>query len=133
MFTHHQAMLYNRKALGKMRYNTEYKIAADYELTARFLKDHNDVLYCAIPFCIFESGGISQQNAKLGRTAQHQIRKNLELVNPLANAIITTAQKILWTLRTIAPSLYWHLKSSDNNEHENKQSDTPPDRPENQA
>ncbi|MCD8498238.1 MAG: glycosyltransferase [Alphaproteobacteria bacterium] len=36
MFTHHQAMVYKRAALGDMRYDLRYKIASDYDLTAGF-------------------------------------------------------------------------------------------------
>ena len=38
MFTHHQAMLYNRNAIGDLRYNLAYSIAADYDFTAFFNK-----------------------------------------------------------------------------------------------
>ena len=132
-FTHHQAMLYNRKALGDMRYDLRYKIAADYDLSARFLKDHGNILYCPFPICIFESGGVSQTNAVLGRREQYQIRKDLQLTGPVQNRIITSAQAALWTLRRVVPSLYWHLKSSDNNAPATARNDTPPPHPENQA
>ena len=38
MFTHHQAMLYRREAIGDLRYNRRYRIAGDYDFTARFLR-----------------------------------------------------------------------------------------------
>lgn len=131
MFTHHQAMLYNRQALGNLRYDLNYQIAADYDFTARFLngKDESDILYCAFPICIFESGGISQTKAALGRHEQRQIRKTLKLAKPLQNWVITTAQAALWRLRLLAPSLYWYLKSSDNTAPANAQNDTPPAHP----
>lgn len=114
MFTHHQAMLYNCECIGTLRYNTAYKIAADYDFTARFLKSslHGHVLAIHIPqpICIFESGGLSQQNAAHGRREQFEIRKNLQLCSPAQNQAITALQALNWQLRRHAPALYWLLK-----------------------
>lgn len=80
MFTHHQAMLYARKEIGDMRYNENYKIAADYDFTARFLRETTDrALYFRSPLCLFESGGVSQTQTALGRHEQFKIRKTLKL------------------------------------------------------
>src|SRR5690606_12946042 len=111
MFTHHQAMLYRRTALEKIRYNKAYKIASDYDLTFRFLKKKNtNPLYINQPLCIFEGGGISQQNAKQGRKEQFLIRKNLG-ISFIENAAIYTAHTINWKIRQTMPSLYWKTKS----------------------
>ncbi len=133
MFTHHQAMFYNRTSIGDIRYNTDYKIAADYGFTARFLQRDIKTLYCNFPICNFESGGISQQHASLGRHEQYQIRKELKLTSPFKNTIITIAQTLLWQLRCLAPSLYWHLKSSGNTHGANTQNETLPPHPETPA
>lgn len=139
MFTHHQAMLYNRQTLGDTRYNTTYKIAADYDLTARFLTRHCEevdrptrqsqeacpIQYLPFPICIFESGGISQSNAMLGRKEQAHIRKDLALTNVLHNWLITNAQAALWQLHHYAPGLYWRLKSSGNTARVKAQSACP--------
>ena len=94
MFTHHQAMLYRRERLHKMRYNLDYRIAADYDLTCRFLKvPKTRICYVPLPLCIYESGGLSQQNADAGRREQAFIRTKLRLCNPLTNAAITNWQK----------------------------------------
>jgi putative colanic acid biosynthesis glycosyltransferase len=71
MFTHHQAMLYRREALGRMRYDESFKIAGDYDLTIRFLKEKPKIAYLQKPLCIFAYGGVSQKQAKLGRTEQY--------------------------------------------------------------
>jgi len=110
MFTHHQAMLYNRKALSGMRYDETYQIAADYDLTARFLEKHPETLYIPVPLCIFETGGISQQNAAQGRKEQFQTRKSLKLCPAWQNHAITALQSINLTLRRFLPPLYWLLK-----------------------
>ena len=111
MFTHHQSMFYRHEMIGGLRYNTDYKIAADYDFTARFLAQNLKTQYINIPICIFESGGISQQQTTLGRHEQYQIRHDLNLTNPLQNKIITAGQAILMKLRQIFPNLYWNLKS----------------------
>lgn len=131
MFTHHQAMLYKRQAVGDLRYDLNYKIAADYDFTARFLKRNDDAFFCSFPICIFESGGISQTKATLGRREQYQIRKSLKLAGPVQNAVITGAQAALWALRRMAPTLYWHLKSSGSTAPANTQNDNPPAHPKN--
>jgi putative colanic acid biosynthesis glycosyltransferase len=131
LFTHHQAIIYGRKALGDMRYNVNYTIAADYDLTARFLSalKSDSIHYINKPLCIFGSGGISQTHATTGRREQYQIRKTLTLCSPLKNMLIYAAQTLLWNVRTIAPNLYWHLKSSGNTAPANAQNQTPPTRP----
>ncbi len=111
MFTHHQAMLYRREALADMRYDERYKIAADYDLTVRFIKDTNKVLYLPSPICIFESGGVSQQQVRLGRKEQLQIRRENNLSGPLINAGIFAAQSLAWQARQTMPNLYWKIKS----------------------
>jgi putative colanic acid biosynthesis glycosyltransferase len=112
MFTHHQAMIYRTDRLKDLRYNTNYKIAADYDLTLRFLKGERDVYYIPAPLCIFESGGISQSHATKGRREQFEIRKAHKTVSKLENCCIYAAQKCLWSMRAMAPRLYWRLKSS---------------------
>ncbi|MBL4805309.1 MAG: glycosyltransferase [Alphaproteobacteria bacterium] len=114
MFTHHQAMLYRRDKLGELRYDLRYEIASDYDFTARFLQANPNTLHLPLAICEFQPGGISQQQANLGRAEQHQIRKELKLCSNFKNAFITGVQACLWRLRKAVPSLYWRLKSSGN-------------------
>ena len=112
MFTHHQAMLYRRECIGDLRYDTSYKIAADYDFTARFLKQNEGrpVLYCDFPLCLFEAGGISQQQTDLGRREQFGIRQKLGLVNPVHNHLIALRQWGGVTLRHVSPELFWRVR-----------------------
>lgn len=114
MFTHHQAMIYRREALGSLNYDIRYKIAADYDFTARLLQQRAKILYFPLPVCLFEPGGISQTNARLGRKEQFLVRHRLNLCGPLKNIIIYLLQGAWWTLRTRMPTLYWRVKSSGN-------------------
>lgn len=88
MFTHHQAMIYRRNIMGDLRYNEQYKIASDYELTVRFLSKAKNIHYIPGAICLFERGGISQRQMTLGRVEQFKIRRSLKLCSlPMAMAI----------------------------------------------
>ncbi len=133
MFTHHQAMLYSRAALGLLRYNPAYPIAADYDLTCRLLQQKPKILYIPEPLCIFESGGISQQKARQGRREQAAIRSKLGLTGPARNLLISCAQGAVWNARRLSPPLYWLVKSSGNRRPGSAQNEIPPRRRGNQA
>lgn len=110
MFTHHQAMFYRRESLGSIRYDTSYKIAADYDLTLRFLKSESRSLYLPFPVCIFAEGGVSQILATQGRNEQFLSRqKNKSCTGPM-NSLIRGLQIILWQLRKRASPVYWIIK-----------------------
>lgn len=108
MFTHHQAMFYKREhiELNKLRYNTNFKIASDYELTLRFLEllSSKQILKIDIPICIFSLDGISSKQNKLGFIEQYQIKKQFYpkmLIFP-----ISILQILLITIKKITPFLY---------------------------
>lgn len=94
MFTSHQAMLYNRNTMGTLRFDTNYKIASDYKFTIQHLKLGGRVLYCDIPLCIFEHGGVSQQQPQSGRFEQYSIRKECGVANPITNMGMYIGQSI---------------------------------------
>lgn len=109
MFTHHQAMIYNRDTLASLRYDLKYKIAADYDFTLRFLEKAKAIQYIPIPLCLFESGGISERNALKGRWEQVKIRHALKQ-NLWDNLITFSTQSIVYRLRRLSPKIYWHFK-----------------------
>ena len=111
MFTHHQAMLYRHDKIDDLRYDTSYSIAADYKFTLQYLENCSTVLYAPFPICLFEQGGVSQQNAKQGRTEQFRIREELNTVSPLQNKITSILQAMNLKFRSACPALYWKLKS----------------------
>ncbi|MCB1782951.1 MAG: glycosyltransferase [Alphaproteobacteria bacterium] len=114
MFTHHQAMLYKRSKISEtnQHYSLIYPIAADYDFTARFLKKCEKIAYFPHPICIFESGGLSQQNAFDGRREQYLIREKLEMVSQPENVWIFLTQTLKWQLRKTFPFLYRFAKSA---------------------
>jgi putative colanic acid biosynthesis glycosyltransferase len=111
MFTHHQAMFYGRKALAGMSYDTNYEIAADYDLTLRFLRQNVKSAYCKFPICKFAIGGVSQKKALQGRLEQFVIRNRFG-ISPPKNTTIFIYQSLSWALRRIAPGLFWKMKSA---------------------
>lgn len=110
MFTHHQAMIYKAELLDHLRYDTRYKIAADYDFTLRYLQKCEHIIRLRKPICIFEQGGLSQNQAKLGRREQRKIRRELKICYPLTNNLIMFAQKLNLGFRHFTPWLYWPLK-----------------------
>lgn len=112
LFTHHQSIFYRREVINDLRYDQTYNIAADYKFTAQFLRMTKDVLYWPRPICLFEAGGISQQQAFKGRMQQSLIRRELEMTLPLEELLILTQQTAAYSLRRIAPKLYWELRAT---------------------
>ncbi len=111
MITHHQAMMYHRETIKDMRYDLSYRLAADYDFTARLLKENPEVFYCGFPICIFEAGGVSQKNAKAARAEEYKIRQNLELCSSLMNMAVNMRQIFAHALKTKAPHLYYKLRA----------------------
>lgn len=110
MFTHHQAMLYKRTALEGFSYDLRWDIAADYDLTMRFLKHGARALYIERPLCIFESGGVSQARAGLGRQEQYRIRREAGVLPPVLNEALYVFQFSSWHIRRLFPALYWMVR-----------------------
>ena len=109
MITHHQAMFYHHNLLQHLEYNQKYHIAADYDLTLKALKRAQKICYIGHPICVFESGGVSQKNVRLGRVEQFKIRRE-NGHSFFANVLTFIAQTVIYQLRRFAPRLYWFLK-----------------------
>ncbi len=110
MFTHHQAMIYKRAPIQDLRFDNTLKIAADYGFTARFLKTSEKIHYTPCAICIFEHGGISQKNRKLGRREQYKIRKNMHICSATENILIYIVQSAAAFLNQINLALYSKLR-----------------------
>lgn len=112
MPTHHQAMLYRREAVGDLRFDTKYKIAADYKFTAQFLQKIGNTLCLGFPVCVFDSGGISQQRVRQGRNEMFRVRRELGLCGLIENINFYAVQTLIMALRRLFPSVYWKLRQS---------------------
>lgn len=111
LFTHHQAIFYKTDFLKNFTYNTFYKIAADYDLTLRFLKAHPKALYIPKPICIFAAGGVSQLNKRRGRIEQQIIRKKELGYSLLQNKQIALTQGVASAIKNRMPPIYWWLRN----------------------
>ncbi len=111
MFTHHQSMIYKRELIADLRYDTAYKLAADYDFTLRALNNVQRVTYCPFPICIFESGGLSQTHANTARTEERDIKIKLGKASQAVAHVTAARQALSFKLKSCAPSLYWRLKS----------------------
>lgn len=112
LFTHHQSIFYARETINDLHYDQRYDIAADYKFTAEFLRRARDVFYWPRPVCLFEAGGVSQRRAFRGRMQQSLIRRELQMTLPIEEISIVLKQTAAYTLRRIAPKLYWRLRAT---------------------
>lgn len=83
MFTHHQAMVYSRRAIADMRYNCKLRIAADYDFTCRLLKRGGRSFRVEFPVCINKRAGLSEKNAEIGRRENLAIQKQILRLGPM--------------------------------------------------
>lgn len=110
MITHHQSMLYRRDIIGELRFDTTYRIAGDFDFTARFLNRAGKRAYYSYAICAFEPGGLSQRHVWAGRCEQFRARRHHGL--PWwHNSLIFMGQSVMYGLRSVIPTLYWHLKA----------------------
>ncbi len=110
MFTHHQAMIYRRAALGPLRFRQDYRIAADYAFTMEALGASRAVKRLDLPICRFAAGGLSQRSAALGRFEQACIRRDLLRLPAATVATIGALQRVSLMLRRGWPWLYGSLR-----------------------
>jgi len=111
MFTHHQAMIYNREKIKEIRFDNSYKIAADYDFTARTLKTATHTCRIPFPICTFKSGGTSQSKANTGRIENFKIQQKLKLLPLPIAAILFITNTFIWMFKKLFPKIYWALKS----------------------
>jgi putative colanic acid biosynthesis glycosyltransferase len=113
MFTHHQAMIYARKAIGDMRYDCRFRMAADYHLTSRLLARGARSVYLGFPVCVFERAGFSENNAEIGRRENLTIQKDVLGVGPIRRNYNHASLLASAFLRTYMRGLYDRLRYRD--------------------
>jgi putative colanic acid biosynthesis glycosyltransferase len=110
MFTHHQAMLYRRQKIGFLKYDASYKIAGDYAFSHAFLLNAGNTSYIPAAICIFETGGVSQRNMRLGRIEQYKARRMAGCAM-FKNMTVFIFQTISANLKHHSPRFYSALKA----------------------
>lgn len=95
MFTHHQAIFYSRKALGRDRYDLSFRLSADYALTAKLLAKGVRARRLPLTICTFERGGVSQSqnNIALANTELGRIHREI-IQLPLGLGLVVQSAKI---------------------------------------
>jgi putative colanic acid biosynthesis glycosyltransferase len=110
MHTHHQAMFYAGDSLRGMRFDESFSISADYDLTCRIYRKHGGSLALDLPVCIFAGGGLSQNNAHLGRSENWRVQRDV-LGHRLIRRMLTRASYLAsYRLREKFHSLYVWLR-----------------------
>lgn len=112
MFTHHQAMFYKMDIINtnNLKYDLQYKIAADYAFTANFLKYCNSFLYLDFVFCGFKQGGLAYSSADIALKEHISIKKNIININPLKLNLFILYYHLLKVLRYKFFSIYKILR-----------------------
>jgi len=106
MFTHHQAMLYRRTAVGGLRYDLRFAVGADYAFTLGVLRRSGEPVRFAFPVCEFAPGGLSQTHPDRGRSDLQAIRREYLGLNSTLCAAIKGLQFLVFTIRRHFPALY---------------------------
>lgn len=112
MFTHHQAMFYNRNAVGSLRYSLLYPIGADYGFTAALISLGSSSVYFPEAICIFEHGGISAKNIKQGAIDQFSIRRDVLHYPIVVCLVIRLGHAIVKMIKKIVPSVHKSIRYS---------------------
>jgi glycosyltransferase involved in cell wall biosynthesis len=61
----HQAVIVNTQLMKEYRFNSNYKIAADFDLFQRLVKDRKEFHYENTTMALFEGGGVSSEMDRL--------------------------------------------------------------------
>ena len=109
MFTHHQAMTYRIGALTGLRFDSAYRIAADYAFTLAVL-DRGRAVRLGWAVCVFAPGGLSQRDADAGRGEQAAIRQRRYGHGMARTAAIAALQRVALAVRHHFPALYAKLR-----------------------
>ena len=111
MFTHHQSMFYSRKIIKNhgLEFNLKYKLASDWDFTAKFLTKSNNHLRIPIPVSIFKQGGLSS-NFILGLKEQFIIRRNTLKISLFNCIFIYIIHWFLSITREHIPYIYNNLR-----------------------
>jgi len=115
LVTSHQAIIY-RAGLFKTYgiYNTNYKIAADYELTSRFVAQGSKTSIWDEAIIQQEPYGLSHQKRSIGRLENKKIRETVWRASKWLNYTYYIKDHVASCLSSLSPSLYRLIRQSNN-------------------
>lgn len=106
MFTHHQAMFYNRKKLSGLHYRNNFKIGGDYALTSEFLSMNSNIKRVNFPICIYLLGGLSAQMTGLAASEQKIVWTEVLKIPRVFQLGIRLTQQTALLIRKNTPWFY---------------------------
>ncbi len=92
MPTSHQAILFNKKAVGKRPYDTALKIAGDYDLVLKLYRKGAQIAHTQEKICIQDATGVSNVNLKQAFTEQMRVRTKYYGTSKIVNLAISTSR-----------------------------------------
>jgi putative colanic acid biosynthesis glycosyltransferase len=103
MFTHHQAIFFASWLEG-LRYDTRYRLSADYELIFRIVRNHSpdQLMYLPMPVCTFLMGGVSHSRRLSGIKEDYRIRREAGL-GVLKSSILYVIHVLIFAIKVSVP------------------------------
>lgn len=109
--TSHQAIFYKGSLFDKYKYSLDYKVAADYALTAQIYFDGNkNFKYLEFPICIFSLDGFSHANRKELLREGFLIHKNIVKQNLLISGTKYMIRFFTISIHDRYPKLYIRVR-----------------------
>lgn len=104
----HEAMMYKLTLVRELglKYDTSYRIAADYKFTYQFVTAAKTFAYAKIPVVVFSEGGVSTANKWKGLSEACRVRREVGRLSLAQRAYIRLAQSAALLLSTYARPLY---------------------------
>lgn len=98
----HPAIFFRRDVLGHSPYDTDYQVAADYDLVCRLLKGGAIVRKLDSIISIFFRGGLSHQRGDIALREESQIRRQHFATPEYANRVLMAMRRLNAQLAKIA-------------------------------
>ena len=100
----HQAVFFNRSALGSTPYNTELSIAADYDLVCRLYTGEDRITMLDMPVCIFDLVGKSGVDKRLTLREESVVRQKHFSIPGFISSAVSGFKYVIWQAGTLIPS-----------------------------
>ena len=112
MFTHHQAIFYRSTAIKARRYDTSYRLGADWALTSSILQEGASAQYISMPICRFKRGGLSQSNLLRGTfdPEMWRLHRNVHQLSIGRTLALTFIKRSVNLIRIAFPQFYDALR-----------------------
>jgi glycosyltransferase involved in cell wall biosynthesis len=110
MFACHQSMYYRRQVANDLKFNTSFKVSGDYDFTARFLQITNRIVYVPDSLCVFDRGGVSNLNKKVGRFENYCIQRDVLKVRYYHRKFYQLRAYIASLVSIVLPLLYKNIR-----------------------